>query len=667
MKNSHIPEADNMPDANHLPHPTEKPAGGCCGGQHEHPPAASSSAQSALKTGLKPELKPGLNAQRRIMIPIASGAPKMETQADSPHIDPVCGMRVAAKPERLVQHGGQDYYFCCTSCQQKFAADPVKYLQPKPAAKVAAPVDLGAVYICPMCEGVEQIGPGDCPKCGMALEPRDADVAADDGPLKAMQRRFWFALACSVPLLFIAMSDLWPSLHHALQSALGAKPMQWLQALLATPVVLWAAAPLNHRAWRSFVTRQLNMFSLIGLGTASAYLFSVFALLFPALLPAAFLMHGMPPLYFEASAVIVTLVLLGQVLEMQAHGKTNLALQSLLALAPPTALRVGADGSEQEIALDQVQLGDTIRVKPGARIAVDGILLQGQGVVDEAMLSGESLPVMKEKGSKLLAGTVNTQGSFTMRASQIGKGTVLAHIVEMVQQAARSRAPVQALVDRVSSWFVPAVVGVAVLAFVLWASFGPPPALAHGLMAAVAVLIIACPCALGLATPMSITVAIGRGALSGVLIKEAQALQAMAAVDTLIIDKTGTLTLGKPQLQQVLALENSDQLLQLAASLETWSEHPLALALLHAARERALPLQRVEDFQQVAGLGVSGKIDGALWHLGSEPFLQQHNIALNAWTNEVAQARARGQGVIYLADQTQLRAVFVVADTIKPG
>ena len=584
-------------------------------------------------------------AAKRKMIPIQVAQPVvMESLAESPYVDPVCGMKVAANPARMHVHAQQNYYFCCASCQQKFALDPEKYLQAKPASAPASAADLAAVYICPMCEGVEQIGPGDCWKCGMALEPRDGPAEGDDHQLRDMQRRCLIAASFSLPLFLLAMSDLWPALHRILLTQLGMHTIQWLQAILATPVVLWAAAPLNHRAWRSYLSGHLNMFSLIGLGTASAYLFSLFALLLPQALPAAFLMHGMPPLYFEAAAVIVTLVLLGQVLEMRAHGKTNQALLALMALAPTLALRINANGEEEEIALAEVVKGNILRVKPGARVAVDGEIREGQGVLDESMLSGEAMPISKTVGEKVLAGTVNQQGSFTMQALQVGKGTMLASIVDMVQQAARSRAPVQALVDRVAAWFVPAVVLIALVAFVLWANFGPPPAMAHGLMAAVAVLIIACPCALGLATPMSIMVAIGRGAQHGVLVKEAQALQAMAEVDTLIIDKTGTLTLGRAELQQILSIGAEDQMLQMAASLEAWSEHPLAQALLQAARERKLDLRKVDDFQQVAGSGVSGLIDGQRWFVGNAQFIAQQGIAEGPWLAEIAAWRATGSG-----------------------
>lgn len=598
-------------------------------------------------------------------------APSAEVDANA-HIDPVCGMRVAVNPLHF-EHAGREYYFCCQSCQSRFAADPVTWLQPR--SKPAPPPGAAdALYICPMCEGVEKIGPGDCWKCGMALEPKHGMAATDDTQLQAMLQRFYVAAAFTLPLFVLAMSDLWPALHHALQGWLGGRGMQWVQALLATPVVLWAAAPLNHRAWNSFVSGNLNMFSLIGVGMASAYLFSVFALLFPSSLPSAFLMHGAAPLYFEAAAVIITLVLLGQVLEMRAHGKTSAAIHSLLALAPSTALRLQSDGSEQEVAIAEVQVGDQLRVKPGARVAVDGKILQGNGVLDEAMLSGEAIPLAKEAGAKVWAGTVNQQGSFVMQAEKVGTSTLLAHIVEMVNQAARSRAPVQQLVDKVAGWFVPIVMAIAVLAFALWAWLGPQPSMAYGLMAAVTVLIIACPCALGLATPLSITVGVGRGAQAGVLIKQAQALQAMQQVDTLVLDKTGTLTMGHPELQQQLSAEHhpAEKLLQIAASLETWSEHPLALALVRAASKQQQAILEVHDFQQFAGRGVAGLVDGQRWYLGNAALLQEYGIstspaALGSWQTSIETWRAAGQGVILLANAAGLQAAFAVADGIKPS
>ena len=590
-----------------------------------------------------------------------------DTNKEKPFTDPVCKMKVAPDPNKMVMHDGQAYYFCCTSCQQKFAANASQYLQPAAAPAPLAPGAAQARYICPMCEGVEQIGPGDCWKCGMALEPADGGIA-DDGQLKAMQQRFWLASVFTLPLFLLAMSDLVPALHHALQAWLGPQGMQWTQGLLATPVVLWAGWPLNQRAWRSFASGNLNMFSLIGLGSASAYLYSLFALFLPSSLPAAFLMHGMPPLYFEAAAVIICLVLLGQVLEMRAHGKTNQAMQALMALAPSTAYKVLADGSEQEIAVAQVMVGDLLRVKPGASIAVDGKLTEGHGLLDESMLSGEAMPISKEVGSKLLAGTINRQGSFVMRAEQVGKATLLSHIVDLVNQAARSRAPLQQLVDKVSSWFVPTVIAVAVLSFGMWAWLGPEPKMAHGLMSAVAVLIIACPCALGLATPMAVMVAIGRGAQAGVLVKQAQALQALEKVDTLLIDKTGTLTMGKPSLQATACVaERADAMLQIAASLETWSEHPLAQALLIAAQEQKLPALSVTEFQQAAGLGVAGKIAGVRWLLGNEAWMQQHAVLANPWQTQIQDWRAQGRGVMLLARAEQVEAAFCVFDALKPG
>lgn len=624
----------------------------CCSGQH--PPAGKpATSERPLPRG------------KALPIKVATQEIKKDQR------DPVCGMWVAVNPARQVLHQGQAYYFCCEHCQQKFAADPVHYLQPRDTPALTAEQaaqEAKRTYICPMCAEIEQLGPGDCPLCGMPLVPKDGAAHEDDGQLKQMRQRFAVALAFSLPLLVLAMSDLWPALHHFLLAQLGVGKWQWLQALLATPVVLWAGAPLNQRAWRSFASRQLNMFSLIGLGTASAYLFSLFALLFPQALPAAFLQHGMVPLYFEAAAVIITLVLLGQILEMGAHGKTTAALHALLALAPDTALRLRADGSEEEVALSALQKGDVLRVKPGAKVGADGVIKEGHGLLDESMLSGEAMPRAKSVGDKVLAGTVNQQGSFLMRVQDLGQHTVLAKIVDLVRDAARSRIPLQQLVDRVSAWFVPLVIGIAVLAFVLWAWLGPAPALAHALLAAVSVLIIACPCALGLASPMAITVGIGRGAQAGVLVKHAEALQALAEADTLVIDKTGTLTMGKPVLQEILVANHHTEstMLEVAASLEAWSEHPLAHALIVAARARKLQQLPVGHFQHLPGLGVAGELHEHHWYLGNMRLLALHGIKFEQWQEEITRWQQMGYGSLFLARDGQLVAAFCVADQIKP-
>ncbi|MEO8628919.1 MAG: HAD-IC family P-type ATPase, partial [Betaproteobacteria bacterium] len=465
-----------------------------------------------------------------------------ESAADALHIDPVCGMKVTANPDKSVTHGGQTYYFCSAKCVAKFSTDPDQYLH-KHTVVAPAPVPTSGkevIYTCPMHPQVRQVGPGNCPICGMALEPLVATADEDTSELEDMTRRFWVSVVLALPLLVVTMCEVVPGLN--LHRMLSAQMFNWLQAALATPVVLWGGWPFFVRAWASFRTWNLNMFSLIGLGTAAAYLFSVVALLFPDWLPEAFKMNGMVPLYFEPAAVIVALVLMGQVLELRARSRTNSAIKSLLALAPNSALRVKPDGSEEEVHLDQVHVGDLLLVKPGEKVPVDGEIIEGKSNVDESMITGESIPVEKSSGSKVTAGTVNQTGSFVLRAEKVGAQTLLAQIVEMVNEAGRSRAPIQKLADRVSGWFVPAVIAVAVIAFAVWAMVGPTPALANALVVAVSVLIIACPCALGLATPISIMVGIGRGAKEGVLIKNAEALERMEKVDTLVVDKTGTLT-----------------------------------------------------------------------------------------------------------------------------
>ncbi len=434
---------------------------------------------------------------------------------EKPYTDPVCGMKAAANPEKSAEHDGQTYYFCSKGCVTKFNADPLRYLSPETQPAVTAPLD--AVYTCPMDPEIQQIGPGSCPKCGMALEPMQATMQEDTHELDDMTRRFMFSLLLSLPLLLLTMGDMF-----GIESSSWLAPTAngWLQGLLATPVVLWFGAPFLQRATQSFRTGHLNMFSLIGVGVMAAWLFSLLGLIAPDFLPVAFTMGGMAPLYFEASAVIVTLVLLGQVLELRARSRTNAAVRSLLALTPNTAIQLQSDGSEKEVPLEKIQKEDRLRIKPGTTIPVDGVVIDGHSTVDESMITGESMPTEKNGGSKLVAGTVNQNGSLVMRAEKIGADTLLSKIVNLVNQAGRSRAPIQKLADRVSGWFVPTVMVIAVLSFILWATLGPSPGMAHGLVAAVSVLIIACPCALGLATPISVMVGIGRGARDGVLIEE---------------------------------------------------------------------------------------------------------------------------------------------------
>lgn len=583
---------------------------------------------------------------------------------DKPYTDPVCGMKAAANPEKMATHDGTDYYFCSKGCVAKFTADPQRYLDP--SSYIAPPVAADAVYTCPMHPEIEQVGPGTCPICGMALEPLHATADEDTTELDDMTRRFWMSLVLSLPLLLLTMGEL-----VGIQAGtwLGHQTNNWLQGVLATPVVLWFGLPFLQRAVQSFKTRNLNMFSLIGIGVMAAWLLSAVSLLFPDMLPAAFKMDGMAPLYFEAAAVIVTLVLLGQVLELRARSRTNAAVKDLLALTPATALRIKADGSEEEISLDKVRIGDLLRVKPGANIPVDGVVSEGHSTVDESMITGEPMPAQKQAGSKAVAGTVNQTGSFILRAEKIGGDTLLAQIVQLVNQAGRSRAPIQKLADKVSGWFVPAVIGIAVLAFVAWAAFGPSPALANGMLAAVSVLIIACPCALGLATPISIMVGIGRGAHEGVLIKDAEALELMEKVDTLVVDKTGTITEGAPQVQQIIATEGFARadVLVLAASLEKMSEHPLAQAILAHVRAQGLSVPPVEKFTSVTGKGVRGEIDGHLVLLGNALLLQESGIATDVLKEQADSLRAEGKTVMFVAIGTKLAGLISVADPVKEG
>ena len=584
------------------------------------------------------------------------------TAPEKPYRDPVCGMQVAANPERAAEHAGTTYYFCCMRCRERFIADPLSFLQP---AKAAEPV--AGEYTCPMHPEVVQNGPGACPKCGMALEPKDAHTPADDSELRDMQRRFGLSLILTVPLLLLSMGDMAPFLR--LHERLGMGPFDALQAALATPVVLWAGWPFLQRALASFKTGHLNMFSLIGLGTMAAWLFSLVAWLAPDMLPANFKIQGMAPLYFEASAVIVTLVLLGQVLELQARKRTGSAISSLLQLAPQNAWRVGTDGHEQEVALEKVVTGDILRVKPGGRIPVDGTVTEGQSQVDEAMLSGEPLPVAKEPGMTVSAGTVNQDGTLLVRADKVGRDTLLAQIVAMVAEAGRSRAPIQHLADRVAAWFVPAVMLCAVAALAAWSWFGPAPAMANGLAAAISVLIVACPCALGLATPVAVMLGVGRGAQAGVLIKDASALQALETVDVLAIDKTGTLTTGKAEVQDIAWADAIDRTptLDSIAALEAHSEHALASALLRYAQAQGASgnAMQTQGFTALRGMGVSAAIDGHDCLLGNRRLLEERGIDLTAF--EDFTARNEGRSMAYFARNGKADCAFALSDQLKPG
>jgi len=524
----------------------------------------------------------------------------------------------------------------------------------------------GAIYTCPMHPQVRQIGPGNCPICGMALEPEV--MTAETGPsaeLIDMRRRFWIGLVLTVPVLALEMGSHLMNLHMLLDS----QTSNWLQLIFATPVVLWAGAPFFERAWRSIVTRHLNMFTLIAMGTGVAWVYSVVATVAPGLFPTTFRSdEGSVAIYFEAAAVITVLVLLGQVLELQAREQTGGAIRALLDLAPKMARRINADGSDEDVALEAVVVGDRLRVRPGEKVPVDGRLLEGRSSVDESMITGESMPVTKETGAKLIGGTMNQTGGFVMEAGKVGRDTMLSQIVRMVADAQRSRAPIQRLADEVSGWFVPVVIGVAVIAFATWMTIGPEPRFAHGLVAAVAVLIIACPCALGLATPMSIMVGVGRGAGLGVLIKNAEALERMEKVNTLVVDKTGTLTEGKPKVTAIVPADGMQELelLRLAATLERSSEHPLAAAIVSSAEERDISLGDAQDFDSPVGKGVTGMVEGRRLILGSHLIMEEEHVDVSSMTAKAEELRNDGATVIFVAMDARPVGLFAIADPIKP-
>jgi len=578
-------------------------------------------------------------------------------------IDPVCGMKVdPADAKHRFSYKGQDYFFCGARCRERFEAEPEKFLQPR---EPEPPQPSGTIYTCPMHPEVRQVGPGSCPICGMALEPEQ--ISLDDAPdpeLLDMTRRFWIALALTLPVFAIEMGS-----HVGLMHWLPPNWSNWISFALATPVVLWAGAPFFVRGWQSVITRNLNMFTLIAMGVGVAYLYSVVGTLAPRLFPPAFRdMHGAVAVYFEAAAVITVLVLLGQVLELRARAQTSGAIRALLGLAPKTARRITAQGDE-DVAIDAIAVGDRLRVRPGEKIPVDGVVTEGRAVVDESMVTGESMPVAKAEGDRVIGGTVNQSGGLVMRAEKVGRDTMLARIVDMVAKAQRSRAPIQRLADRVAGWFVPAVILAAVLAFAAWAMFGPEPRFSFALVAAVTVLIIACPCALGLATPMSIMVGVGRGAHSGILIRDAQALERIEAVDTLVIDKTGTLTEGKPKVVSVIPADGFDanELLHLAASVEQGSEHPLAQAILDAAKERKLALAAVSGFASPSGKGATGTVDGKQVALGNAMLMSDLKVAITALDAAAEAAREGGATAIYVAVDGRAAGVIAIADPIKPS
>ncbi|WP_426689190.1 heavy metal translocating P-type ATPase [Rhodanobacter ginsengiterrae] len=579
--------------------------------------------------------------------------------------DPVCGMTVEPHTAtHRAEHASHTYYFCSAGCRGKFVTDPSAYLEPR-ATPPAAP---GAIYTCPMHPEVQQVGPGDCPKCGMALEPMMPSADEDaGGELGGMTRRFWTLLAMTLPVFVLAMG---PHLFGWHLPAPWDGAAVWVEAVLASVVVLWGGAPFFKRGWNSLKPWSPNMYTLIALGTGVAWLYSAVAFLLPGIFPAGFHdMHGRVAVYFESAAVIVTLVTLGDFLELRARRRTGAALKALLKLAPKTARRIAVDGSESDVPLDDVHAGDVLRVRPGEKVPVDGVVLEGQSHVDESMLTGEPMPAAKAKDDPLTGGTVNQDGALTMRAQKVGGETMLAQIVTLVAQAQRSKAPLQRVADKVATWFVPTVVAFALLAFAAWAIFGPEPRLTHALIAAVSVLIIACPCALGLATPISIMVASGRGAQHGVLFKDAGAIESLRNIDTLVLDKTGTLTIGKPALSELVILggQSRGQLLALAAALERPSEHPLARAIVSAAEQEAAATLAASGFRALTGRGVSATVEDSEVALGNAKLMDALSVAIDADARTRAeQLRGQGATVMFLVVDGVLAALLAVADRIKP-
>ncbi len=583
--------------------------------------------------------------------------------------DPVCGMTVdPAKAAASEGHDGKTYYFCCKGCAAKFLADPERYLQPSPVASlpVEPAAQQGAKYTCPMDPEIVRDAPGACPKCGMALEPMTITLDEQNPELDSMTRRFWAGVALTLPLLAIMVSEILPG--HLLQQLLKGRMLGWVELAIATPVVLWGGWPFFQRGWASIVSRNLNMFTLIAIGSGAAYLYSLVAVVAPQLFPASFRMaDGQVGLYFEAAAVITVLVLLGQVLELKARSQTGSAIKALLGLAPKTARRIAADGSERDVDLSEVHVGDRLRVRPGERVPTDGVVLDGASSVDESMVSGEPIPVEKVADAKVIGGTINGTGTFTMRTEKVGADTLLAQIVKLVSEAQRTRAPIQRLADKVAGYFVPAVLAAAVITFAAWAIYGPQPHYAHALVSSVAVLIIACPCALGLATPMAIMVGTGRGAQEGILIRHAEALETMEKVDTLVVDKTGTLTEGKPKVTAVVAAGGfaEEEVLRLAASLEKASEHPLAAAVLASARERKLELAAVDRFSSTTGKGIRGQLQGKTVVVGNAIAMKEAGAAIEELISRAEALQGKGQTVIFIAVDGRLAGLIAVADPIK--
>ena len=585
--------------------------------------------------------------------------------ADDAMIDPVCGMTVKPDSVHVFEHAGQTYRFCSAKCRAKFAAEPQRYLQAaaEPAAEppAATVATAGTTYTCPMHPDIRQPTPGNCPKCGMALEPELPALDDEENPeLGDFRRRFWWTLPLTLVVTMLAMAG------HRLE-LLAPQSQSWVELILSAPVILWAGWPFFVRGVQSVLTRNPNMWTLIGSGTAAAFGYSVVATVAPDVFPASFADHGRVGVYFEAAAVIVSLTLLGQIFELRARSQTSAAIKSLLGLAPKTARRIAADGSEEDIPLTHVHLGDRLRVRPGEKVPVDGAVEEGQSAVDESMLTGEPIPVSKQPGDKLIGATINASGSLIMRAEKVGAETVLAQIVQMVAQAQRSRAPMQRLADVVAGWFVLAVMSIAVLTFFGWGLFGPEPSWVYGLINAVSVLIIACPCALGLATPMSIMVATGKAATAGVLFRDAAAIEQLRTIDTLIVDKTGTLTEGKPAFHSAVAAPGftEDEVLGIAGSLDQGSEHPLAHAIVAEAKQRKLALDAPEEFESGSGIGVRGKVAGRAVLLGNTALMDDEHIAWNGLAEQAEALRQEGASVMYLAVDAQLAGLLGVADPVK--
>lgn len=651
---------------------THTHSGSCCGGHAAAPPPALPAEARDPVCGMMAKTdgsKPSSQVGDRTFFFCCNGC-KTKFDADAQHYltrtakDLVCGMDVTiANARYALRHNKKSYYFCSAGCETKFEKEPERYTGETPAPP-PAPVPEGTIYTCPMDPEIRQIGPGTCPICGMALEP---DMpSAETGPNPEYVdfiRRLKLAGPLVVPIVILEMGG-----HIGILNGLSPFLSGLIQFVCSLPIILWAGRPFFERGWLSLKTRKLNMFTLIAMGTGVAFLYSLVALFAPQLFPPAFHHHdGSVPIYFEAASVIIVLVLIGQVLELRAREQTSGAIRALLNLAPATARRLRADDREEEIALDLAQVGDRLRVRPGDKVPLDGVILEGRSAVDESFVTGESMPVMKDTGAKVIGGTINGTGTFVMRAEKVGRDTMLAQIVQMVASAQRSRAPIQRLADQVSGWFVPLVVSVAAFAFIAWSLFGPEPRMTFGLVAAVSVLIIACPCALGLATPMSIMVGVGRGAQAGILIRNAEALERLEKVDTLVIDKTGTLTLGKPRLTKIVPTQGWEdaEVLRLAASLESPSEHPLASALVVAAKDRGLSIASVDHFDQPVGQGAIGTVDGRKLVIGNQAFLNGRGIATESLAPSAEDLRHEGSTAVFFAVDGTLAALFAIADPIK--